>query len=146
MENPILKALEEGATAVTGSHRLARVLDREYNAIRQQQGDVAWEAPAVLPWQGWMSALWEDFQFKVQNPPALLDPWQERVLWQRAVLESDESSSLLQVGGAAATAQEAWALAVEWRLNISLVESDGNEDSRVFGIWARRFQNWCDDD
>jgi probable DNA repair protein len=146
MENPILKALEEGATAVTGSHRLARVLRREYNAIRQQQGDVAWEAPVLLPWQGWMSALWENFQFKVENPPALLEPWQERVLWQRAVLESEESSSLLQLGGAAATAQEAWALAVEWRLNMALVESDGNEDSRVFASWARRFQNWCDDD
>ena len=146
MENPILNALEEGATVVTGSHRLARVLQREYNAIRQDRGDAAWQAPSVLPWQGWMSALWEDCQFDVDNPPVLLDPWQERVLWHRVVLESEESSELLQVGGAAAAAQEARALAAEWRLDVSLVETAGNEDSRVFARWARRFQTQCEAD
>jgi len=146
MENSILKALEEGATVVTGSNRLARTLRLEYNAIRQQRGEAAWRAPTALRWQAWMSALWEDFQFRVESPPALLDPWQERMLWQRAVIESDESSSLLQVGGAAAAAQEAWALATEWRLNLAFVERDGNEDSRVFAGWARRFRDWCGED
>jgi ATP-dependent helicase/nuclease subunit B len=141
MENPILKAMEEGATVVTGGHHLARVLRQEYNALRKRRGDAAWPAPVALPWQGWMSSLWEDCQFKVENPPALLDPWQERALWHRAVLESEESSSLLQVGGAAATAQEAWSLAAEWRLDLRLVESAGNEDSRVFARWAQRFES-----
>lgn len=143
MENPILRAIEEGATVVTGGDRLARVLRQEYNAIRQKRGDAAWQAPTVLPWQGWMSALWEDCQFEIDNPPVLLNHWQERVLWQRVVLESEESSELLLASGAAATAQKAWALAVEWRLDLSLVESAGNEDSRVFGSWSRRFQTWC---
>jgi probable DNA repair protein len=143
MEDPILKAIEEGATVVTGGDRLARVLRREYNAIRQKRGDTAWQLPTVLPWQGWMSALWEDCQFEIDNPPVLLNHWQERVLWQRVVLESEESSELLLASGAAATAQEAWALAAEWRLDLSLVESAGNEDSRVFGSWSRRFQTWC---
>jgi len=146
MQDPILKAIEEGATVVTGGHRLARVLRQEYNAIRRERGDAAWQSPAVLPWQGWMPALWENCQFEIGDPLVLLDPWQERVLWQRVVLESEESSELLQASGAAATAQEAWALAVEWRLDLSLVESAGNEDSRMFARWARRFQTRCDAD
>ena len=135
--------MEEGATVVTGSQRLARVLRREYDGIRQQRGDAAWRAPEALPWHGWISSLWEECQFKLDDPPALLDSWQERALWQRTVLESEESSQLLQAGGAAATAQQAWALAAEWRLNLSLVESAGNEDARVFAEWARRFRARC---
>jgi hypothetical protein len=87
--------------------------------------------------------LWEDGQFGIDSSQVLLDPWQERVLWQRAVLESEESSELLQAGGAAATAQEAWALAAEWRLDLALVEGAGNEDSRMFVRWARHFQTLC---
>ena len=143
METPILRALDEGATVVTAGHRLARVLRQEYNTIRQERGDAAWQAPTVLPWQAWISALWEDGQFGIDSPLVLLDPWQERVLWQRVVLESEESSELLQAGGAAATAQEAWALAAEWQLDLALVEGAGNEDSRMFARWARHFQTLC---
>jgi len=144
METQILKALEQGATVVTGSHRLARVLRREYNAVRKERCDAAWVAPTVLTWQAWMSVLWEDRQFGIDNPPALLDEWQERVLWQSAVLESEESSELLQTNAAAADAQEAWALAREWRLDLSRVESAGNADSRIFVRWARLFQMRCE--
>jgi len=145
MENPILKPGRRG----DGSDRKPSARPRPPAGVQRDPagtGRCRLGGASSASVAGWMSALWENFQFKVENPRLLLEPWQERVLWQRAILESEESSSLLQVGGAAATAQEAWALAVEWRLNISLVESDGNEDSRVFGIWARRFQNWCDDD
>jgi len=90
-----------------------------------------------------MAALWEDCQFGIDNPPVLLDQWQERVLWQHAILESEESSELLQIKATAADAQEAWALATEWRLDLSRVESAGNEDSRVFARWARVFQVRC---
>ena len=138
--------MEEGATVVTGSDRLARVLRREYNALRQEQGNAAWQAPAVLPWQAWMPALWEDCQFGIDYPRVLLNLWQERVLWQRVVLESEESSELLQASGAAAAAREAWALVAQWRLDLPLLESAGNEDSRVFARWAHRFQAWCDAD
>ena len=146
METRVLKALEERATVVTGSHRLARVLRQEYNAIRKERDDAAWETPSVLPWRAWMSALWEDHQFGIDNPPVLLDSWQERVLWEHAVLESEESSELLQMNATAAAAQEAWALATEWRLDLSRVESAGNEDSRVFVRWARLFQARCEDE
>ena len=88
MLTEILKALEAGATVVTGSHRLARVLRCEYNAFRKNRGDSGWPAPAVLPWQGWMSVLWEDCQLTVERPRILLDTWQERVLWQKIISES----------------------------------------------------------
>ena len=65
----------------------------------------------VLPRQGWMSALWEDCQLTLDRPRILLDGWQERVLWQETISESEQSSELLQSSGTAANVQEAWALA-----------------------------------
>jgi hypothetical protein len=43
----------------------------------------------VLPWHGWLSALWEDCQLTVDEPRILLDPWQERILWQNVISEGD---------------------------------------------------------
>lgn len=145
MQIEILKALEAGSTVVTGSHHLARVLRGEYNAFRKNRDDSGWPAPAVLPRHGWMSALWEDC-LTVERPRILLDTWQERVLWQKTISQSEQSPELLQASGTAANVQEAWALATAWRLDISRVETVGNEDSRMFAVWARRFQTRCDDD
>src|ERR1035438_3964229 len=146
MQSEVLSALELGATVVTGSHHLARALRREYNAIRKDRGDTGWRAPTVLPWHGWMSALWEDCQLTAGEARILLDPWQERTLWQNVISESEQSSDLLQAGGTAASVQEAWALATAWRLNLSCLGTAGNEDCRVFAAWSRRFQTCCDHD
>jgi len=146
MQSEVLNALEQGATVVTGSHHLARALRREYNAIRKDRGDTGWRTPTVLPWHGWMSALWEDCQLTVGEPRILLDPWQERTLWQNVISESEHSSDLLQAGATAASVQEAWALATAWRLDMALAGAAGSEECRVFAAWARRFQACCDHD
>lgn len=146
MQSEVLSALEQGATAVTGSHHLARALRREYNAVRKDRGDTGWRAPTVLPWHGWMSALWEDCRLTSGEPRILLDPWQERTLWQNVISESEHSSELLQAGATAASVQEAWALATTWRLDMALAGAPGSEDCQVFASWARRFQTCCDRD
>ena len=57
---------------------------------------------------------------------------------------------MLQPHSAASIAQEAWLLANQWRLDISLFEGIGDEDSRTFVNWSNRFlskcqkENWLD--
>jgi len=146
MQSEALSALEQGATVVTGSHHLARAIRREYNGVRKERGDAGWQAPTVLPWNGWMAVLWEHCQLTVDEPRILLDTWQERILWQRVISESGQSSELLQAGPTAASAQQAWALATAWRLDMALAGSVASEDCRVFASWAQRFQTLCDRD
>ena len=145
MDQRIAAALEDGATVVTASHRLAHTFREEYNALQQADGAGAWPSPAILPWNGWLSALWDEFQFAGSVLPVRLGPWQERVLWERVIREFSVSNELLQLSSTAAAAQEAWELAIEWRLNLASFEEQGHEDARVFAQWARRFQSICDE-
>ena len=144
MQSEVLSALEHGATVVTGSHRLARVLRRAYNDIRKGRGDTGWRQPTILPWRGWMSSLWEDCQLTFDEPRILLDSWQERILWQKVISESAYSSDLQQAGATAANVLEAWTVATAWRLDMEIVGEAGNEDCCVFAAWARRFRACCD--
>jgi probable DNA repair protein len=77
-------------------------------------------------------------------PPARLSLWQELSLWERVIRESPRSGEILQLQATAAAAQEAWARAIEWRLELSRIEGEGNEDCRAFAAWVRRFRQICE--
>jgi len=74
-----------------------------------------------------------------------LTAWQEFAVWESLVREHPASDELLQVGATAAAAREAWALAAEWRLDLSAIESIGNDDARVFAVWAASFRRRCEE-
>jgi ATP-dependent helicase/nuclease subunit B len=144
MQEQALHALQQGATAITATRRLARSLRQEYNAFQQARGIKAWESPQIVTWQGWISDLWREFTFVCTKPKALLNPFQELILWERVIGDSPESRELLQVHTIASAAQEAWRLANEWRLDLFQAEILGNEDVKAFLFWARRFCEICD--
>jgi probable DNA repair protein len=144
MDQRISTALKDGVTVVTASRRLAHAFRQQYNSSHQANGAVTWQSPAILPWNGWLSALWDGLQFAGSTSPVRLGAWQELVLWERVIRESPASSELLQVGATAATAQEAWHLSVQWRLDLALFDSQGHEDARIFAGWAKRFHKICD--
>lgn len=143
MQEQAANALKKGATIVTANRRLARSLQQEYNALQPAGGLKAWESPKVLTWSGWMNDLWKEFLYVSENPQVLLNPWQERILWEQAIRNAPESGELLQVHATASAAQEAWSLANEWRLDWRQVENLGHEDVRAFLAWAKRFQKIC---
>jgi ATP-dependent helicase/nuclease subunit B len=145
MDERISTALAAGATVVTAARRLARTLTRQYNAEQEARGATAWHAPAILPWGGWVMALWEDYLYNADSPGALLGQWQERALWERVLAEAPESSELLQVSATAAAAQDAWNLALAWRLPANAIAAEGGEDAQAFLRWARRFEQICVD-
>jgi hypothetical protein len=144
MNERILAGLADGATVVTGSRRLARMLRHEYDELQRARGAAAWETPSIMPWTGWIGSLWEDFQFTAQDPPTRLGAWQEWALWNSIIRRSPQSAELLLPASAASAAQKAWALAVAWRIKLDRVESEGNDDSRIFAQWAREFASVCE--
>jgi ATP-dependent helicase/nuclease subunit B len=144
MQEQILSALQQGETVITATRRLTRTLRQEFNTTQQTKGLRAWESPKILNWSDWMADLWQQLLYQSENPQTLLSSWQEQILWERVIRNSPESRELLQPHRTASVAQEAWLLANQWRLEISQVESLGNEDSHAFVGWANRFLSVCD--
>jgi hypothetical protein len=144
MDDRISTALSAGIPVITAGRRLARVLRHRFNEFQHAQGAAVWESPQVLPWSAWVDTLWAEFQFTATNPPARLDNWQEWALWDAIVRNSPQARDLLQAGSVAAAVQSSWTVAIEWRMDLARIESDGNEDARAFTLWAREFAETCD--
>ena len=49
MHEVCFRALESGATVITASRRLARVLTQEFHAHQREQGRSVWNTPDILP-------------------------------------------------------------------------------------------------
>ena len=54
------RALERGATVVTGNQRAARTLRHAYDRYKQGQGLAGWNPPAILAWETWAATLWRE--------------------------------------------------------------------------------------
>ncbi|MGB7759655.1 MAG: PD-(D/E)XK nuclease family protein [Bryobacteraceae bacterium] len=143
MDDRLLEAIRGGAAVVTAGNRLARQLRQDYDGIQRSGGLLAWPAPTVVPWAGWLDSLWQEAFYSQADPLILLDEWQERVLWERVIGESADAAQLLQKRAAAAEARQAWELATAWRLDFDRIEQSGGEDARTFARWARTFRQRC---
>ena len=51
--------LESGATVITASRRLARVLTGEFHACQREQGRSVWNTPDILPLDAFLARAWE---------------------------------------------------------------------------------------
>ncbi|MGH8727189.1 MAG: PD-(D/E)XK nuclease family protein [Burkholderiales bacterium] len=130
MLEQLLRAVEGNATLVTSNRRLARSLRHAYDTRQRARGREAWPAADILPWNAWLSRLWDS----CEGEP-VLSPLQEQALWEQIVLESHDR--LIQPGAAAKLAREAWHLAHAWRIPF-----DGGSwigDAAVFREWSRTY-------
>ena len=143
MQVQVLRALQQGKLILTATRRLARCLQLEYNQSQQSAGLKAWESPAIMTWGGWVESLWQDFLYSFDVPRILMSRWQELMVWEQIIREAPEAGELLQLHVTASTAQQAWRLACEYRLDPAEIEKVGNEESRAFTRWVRRFQEIC---
>jgi ATP-dependent helicase/nuclease subunit B len=141
----VLDAAQEGATIVTASRRLARLLRERYNGVAKEHGRVAWVAPQILPWSAWLGELWEAALYSdaTGSVPIRLGPEQERVVWERIIAGSPDADELLQIPATAAAVAEAWKLMHSWRLDRAFLEAHANEDTLAFLGWAREFESAC---
>ncbi len=146
MHERILDALTGGVSVITGNARLARRLHSEFDARQKARGLAAWPSVPILPWTAWLSSLWEEYQFAAIGPPVRLGRWQEWAHWDRIVRSAPNADDLLQAAATAAAAQQTWALAVKWRVDLDRAEAEGGEDAAAFAEWARSFRDKCRQD
>lgn len=130
-------------TIVTAGARLARRLAARYTAARLGAGDSAWEAPEILPWNAWISRLWDEGRRGSGHTAAVLRPAQRRVLWHDVIDGSAQRQHLLQPSAVAARAMDAWDNLHAFNLPAF---PDGlflNEDARAFRGWAETYGHRC---
>lgn len=158
-ESISLDALHErlatGATVVAASDRLARHLRARHADRQAAAGRTVWARPDCLPWSAWVSRCWDDLiaqdlsSERGRSPdraafPGVLNGVQTEALWQ-SVIEEDAAERLLQVPGTARAAIEAWRLVCEWRVSLSDVAREADEDADAFLRWARRYRSRCEE-
>jgi ATP-dependent helicase/nuclease subunit B len=144
MHEEVFRALENGATVITASRRLARVLTREFHGIEAARGRMVWNRPDILPFESFLDRSWRDWLWRGSNDdaPVLLNAFQEQALWQRIIRESPAGASLLQIPETARQAARTWQLLAAYRLDVD-GSFEASEDSAAFAAWSREFGKVC---
>jgi ATP-dependent helicase/nuclease subunit B len=140
----ILASLADGAIAVTPNRRLARALLHAFDAEQSASGRTAWPTPSILPYQTWLTTLWEQCVAAgvTDDETLLLTPPQAALLWEQIV--DTDARPLLNPRGAAAIAAEAWSLVHAWGAGGESWRAwrrDDREpdDPSMFAAWAERY-------
>jgi ATP-dependent helicase/nuclease subunit B len=140
----ILASLADGAIAVTPNRRLARALLHAFDAEQSASGLTAWPTPSILPYQTWITTLWEQCVAAgvTDDDTLLLMPAQAALLWEQIV--DADGRTLLNPRGAAAIAAEAWSLVHAWGAGGESWRAwrrDDREpdDPSMFAAWAERY-------
>ena len=140
----IAAAIENGDTVITSTARAARALRRSYGEVQRSQGQVAWQSPDILDWDGWLSRLWQKCLRSGAETRLLLTTLQEQQVWVRLVKPAIEGRRLISVPGVAELAQQAYALLCTYRaLDFLSGERMAGPDVESFREWARAFKHTC---
>jgi ATP-dependent helicase/nuclease subunit B len=144
MHEEVFRALENGATVITASRRLARVLAREFHGIQTARGHRVWNRPDILPFESFLDRAWRDWLWRGANgdAPVLLNAFEEQALWQRIIRESPAGASLLQIPETARQAAQTWQLLAAYRLDVD-GSFEASQDSAAFAAWSRDFRGLC---
>ncbi len=135
-----LDALDPATTVVTVNKRLALELRGRYDEACMAAGRRVWDSADILPWGAWLgrqyTALLDDGFTRLD----LLNPAQERLLWQE-IIEADRSSAgLLRPAAAAEAARGAYALVHAWQLDHGLLAVRGGDETQRFLAWCSAFE------
>jgi ATP-dependent helicase/nuclease subunit B len=136
--------VDAGATIITSSLGLARALTLDFHAHQSEIGRSVWQTPDILPIGAFLNRTWRDWVFRGAQPdcPALLGALQEQAIWEQAILQTPEGSSLLQIPETAKHAMAAWELMQAYRLRLDS-QFEASEDWAAFAGWSRGFLKLC---
>src|SRR5882672_616593 len=121
--------VEAGATIITSSGRLARVLTHEFHLHQRGMGHAVWKTPDILPLDAFLKRTWGDWVLRGTRPdcPALLSPLQEQMVWEQVIRQTPEGGSLLQIPETAKHAMKAWELIQAYGLEVN-AQFEASED------------------
>ena len=118
--------------------RLAQTLRGEAPA-----GQTVWATRQALTLGQWLGELADEAQLSgIAELPAALDPFAERLLWEKVIAASlNDASPLFDIQGMAASAAEAQALCRVWKLQ----PTGGalSDEARLFAGWQAEFDKRC---
>ncbi len=133
-----LSALQDGATVITPTRRLARTLRRQYDRWQAQQGRRAWPSASVWQWSDWLEQLWLSMHLADESP-MLLNRLQEQTLWEQVIRDTPEARELLAPSDIARAAHTAWQVVHAFEIPLGSPEWRLNPDSWAFAVWSQRY-------
>lgn len=139
----IARALERGATVVTGNQRAARTLRVAFDRRNHALGLDSWQPAAVMAWDAWIAELWRNLLFEGHASQMLLNSTQEHAVWRRILTTDAELRSLRAPDSLAEMAVEAWKLLCSYGGQSRLRGAAVSADTRAFQRWALAFEQQC---
>jgi len=107
-------------------------------------GQAVWRTHAALTVGQWLATLADEALLSgLAELPAGLDPFAERLLWERVIADSLDPAAapLFDIEGMAATAAEAQALARIWKIDPAA--GPLSDEARLFVGWQAEFLKRC---
>jgi ATP-dependent helicase/nuclease subunit B len=142
MHEGSFRAMELGATVITASRRLARVLTAEFHAGEREQGRSVWTTPDILPLDAFLKRCWGNYVWAGEPCGILLNALEEQVVWEHVIRDSPAGESLLRLPETAQQAIEAWQLMQAYRLPLD-GRFEATDDWATFAAWSRAFGKRC---
>lgn len=145
MYQQLFKAVDQSATVLTGSARLARSLLEQYSTYQRDRGRAVWTTPVILQWNAFLAQCWREGLLNgAGRSLVLINPAQEAAIWETIVRELPEGRGLLRIPETARKAMDAWDLMHAYRLPFSEAAFTVSEDCEAFYRWAAEFQVRCE--
>jgi probable DNA repair protein len=137
--------LRDGGMVVTASDRAARAIAAAFHRARQAEGLTAWPTPAILNWNSFVRAAWEE---RTLDGRLLLNPTQEQALWTDIIGQSQHMAALLEGPRRrlARLAMEAHGLLASFAPNLlqkTTARSAWQQDAAAFSNWLTAFDHAC---
>lgn len=142
LERELFPQLRKGASAVTGTARLARRLRYRYGLWRRAAGAGVWRRPGIFSWREWLQNLWEESLLRGGRAGqfTLLPEHGSMLLWERAAAEDWDNG--LRLEQQAELARRSWNLALDFGLNHEQLRAEvQGEDEERFADWVGVFEN-----
>lgn len=131
-------------TVITPNRRLAATLHQFYQKYQLEQGNKAWQTPDILPMINWIERLWHAYTQREFSPiPLLLNPIQEKFLWEDILQSSQENTCILQISATADLITSAKDLLIQWQINIDHPSFQLTDEYKALHRWILTFNQIC---
>lgn len=143
---PLLPAIESGATILTPNNRLASKMLDAWGLMQQQQGNLAWKMPAIFAIENWISEYWQQLVTGAMegSDRAELTGAQELLLWEQIIEQDEDKPPLLNAAGLAQSAMRANQSLSMWAIEQDELRSYDEPGVQLLLRWQEKFFQRCD--